>query len=225
MKAIGDIIKGMNMNTTPEPPGEQSPEEREAEWKRQEEERRKEQTAYYRRLRKKRFLSLCPPLYQNTDAARLPQDKLNAVTAWQYNPTGLLLVGKTGAGKTRCAWQLMRRLIIREDKSVKHFDGLGWGLAVSAAFGNPQEAEHWIDGVCKADVLFLDDLFKAKMTEAQEQAIYGVFERRAAHLKPIITTMNTTGDMLLARMTETGRADRGEPLIRRMREFCQIITF
>jgi len=37
-----------------------------------------------------------------------------------------------------------------------------------------------IDGVCKADVLFLDDLFKAKITEAQEQAIYGVFERHAA---------------------------------------------
>jgi len=97
---IGDIIKGMNMTTTPEPPGEQTPEEREAEWKRQEEERRREQAAYY-----------------------------------------------------------------------------------------------------------------------------GVFEHRAAHLKPIIATMNTTGDMLLARMTETGRADRGEPLIRRMREFCEIITF
>ncbi len=26
-------------------------------------------------------------------------------------------------------------------------------------------------------------------------------------------------------MTENGRADRGEPLLRRMREFCEIVAF
>ncbi|MCX6876212.1 MAG: hypothetical protein NTW21_20760 [Verrucomicrobia bacterium] len=63
------------------------------------------------------------------------------------------------------------------------------------------------------------------MTEAQEQALHAVFERRAAWLRPIIATMNSTGEMILARMTETGRADRGEPLLRRMREFCEVVTF
>ena len=37
--------------------------------------------------------------------------------------------------------------------------------------------------------------------------------------------MNSTGDMILARMTDNGRADRGEPLLRRMREFCEVVSF
>lgn len=63
------------------------------------------------------------------------------------------------------------------------------------------------------------------MKEAQEQALQGVFERRSAWLSPVIATMNSTGDMILARMTDNGRADRGEPLLRRMREFCEVVSF
>jgi len=223
MKAIGDIIKDMDMQTPDGP--EPTPEQREAEARRRQEEDRRRQQEYQKRLHRERYERDCPPLYQQTDPARLPPDKLKAVLAWRYGPRGLLLVGKTGAGKSRCAWQLIRRLTVDEGRHVRAFDGIGWGVAVSAAFGDPQTTETWLDRVCKADVLFIDDLFKVKFTEAQEQGIYGVFERRAAYMRPIIATMNTTGELLLARMTEQGRADRGEPLIRRMRDFCQIITF
>jgi hypothetical protein len=37
--------------------------------------------------------------------------------------------------------------------------------------------------------------------------------------------MNSTGDMIFARMTDNGRADRGELLLRRMREFCEVVSF
>ena len=91
--------------------------------------------------------------------------------------------------------------------------------------GENSETETWLDHVCTADVLFIDDLFKGKMTEAQELAAIGVFERRTNHLLPVIVTMNSTGRMILDRMTEQGRADRGEPLIRRMGEFCEVVKF
>lgn len=220
---IGDVIKSLNLNApSPATPDgsavtaapEPSPEES---WLERERQRERERRA-------ERFRSLCPPLYQQTDPARLPPDKLAAVTGWQYGPKGLLLVGPTGTGKTRCAWQLLRRLI-HAGRTVRAFDGLGWGVAVSAAFGTPDETETWLDRVCKVDVLFIDDLFKVKMTEAQEQAAYGVFERRTNHLLPLIVTMNSTGRMILDRMTDQGRADRGEPLIRRMAEFCEVVTF
>ena len=180
--------------------------------------------AYMLDLRKKRFLALCPPLYQGTDDKLLPPEQYEDIMAWTYGPHGLLLIGPTATGKTRCAWMLMRRLIL-DGRSVKAFDGLGWGIAVSKAFGEPATAEQWLDSVCRADVLFIDDLFKAKMTEAQEQAALGVFERRTANLKPIIVTMNSTPDMILGRMSEHGREDRGDPMIRRMKEFCQVIVF
>lgn len=191
--------------------------EKEAEWRQRE---RSREIA----LREERYRKLCPPLYQHTDPARLPQDKHRQLSQWKYGPKGLALVGPTGTSKTRCAWQLLRRVIL-EGRTVRPFDGIGWGMAVSAAFGTPSETEQWLDRVCKVDVLFIDDLFKAKMTEAQELAAYGVFERRASMMLPIIVTMNSTGQMILDRMTDQGRADRGEPLIRRIREFCDVISF
>lgn len=199
-------LDGPAVSPTPAP----SPEER--------------QRQYIREMREDAFRRLCPPLYQQTDPARLPQQHLAAVNAWKYGPKGLLLVGPTGTGKTRCAWQLLRRLIF-SGRRVRAFDGLGWAVAVSEAFGKPDETETWLDHVCTADVLFIDDLFKGKMTEAQELAAIGVFERRTNHLLPVIVTMNSTGRMILDRMTEQGRADRGEPLIRRMGEFCEVVKF
>ena len=216
---IRDVLKSIPLPPPPAAPPdgsavlpapEPSPEER--------------QRQYIRDMRESNFRQLCPPLYQQTDPARLPQKHLAAVTAWKYGPKGLLLVGPTGTGKTRCAWQLLRRLIL-SGRRVRAFDGLGWAVAVSEAFGKPDETESWLDHVCTADVLFIDDLFKGKMTEAQELAAIGVFERRTNHLLPVIVTMNSTGRMILDRMTEQGRADRGEPLIRRMGEFCEVIRF
>lgn len=233
-KSIGDVIQGLAL-PTPTPPtappaadpggaapatataAPQSDPEPET-WEQEQARRAREERA-------KQFREMCPTLYRQTDPARLPPDRLAKVLAWNYGPKGLLLVGPTGTGKTRCAWLLVRRLFLEERRRVMYFDGIGWGISVAQAYGEPDTTERWLDRLCRADVLFFDDLFKAKMTEAQEQALYGVFERRAAWLRPIIATMNSTGDMILARMTDNGRADRGEPLLRRMREFCEVVSF
>jgi len=179
---------------------------------------------YMAQVREDTIRAICPTIYMETEQARLNQERLQSVMAWQYGATGLLLAGNTGTGKTRCAWELIKRLI-REGRKVTAFDGMGWGIAVSAAFGEPSRTDQWVSAMCKCDVLFIDDLFKAKMTEAQELAIYGVFERRGAWKKPIICTTNTSGAAIMERMTDAGREDRMRPLLRRMSEFCQIITF
>ena len=53
--------------------------------------------------------AICPPLFQNTDPKRLDPTKLKAVLEWKYGAKGLLLAGPTNRGKSRCAWELLKR--------------------------------------------------------------------------------------------------------------------
>jgi DNA replication protein DnaC len=185
-----------------------------------------------------RYTCLCPPLYRDTVKERIP-DQLALVTALRWHPTiaqpdgvsfavnprGLVLVGEPGSGKTRAAWLLIRRCIFANCRVIT-FDGLGWGLAVSKHFGDSETVEEWVASLCQTDVLFIDDIFKSKMTEAQEFAIFGVLDRRSAHRKPTIVTMNSSGAALASRATDAGgERDRMEAIMRRLSEFSDVIRF
>lgn len=199
----------------------------EAEREREQRERDERQRQRWREQRESVFRKLCPPLYLYSDPARLPADKLAEVLAWQPNPDGhgMFLVGPARTGKTRCVWLLLRRLVVKRGLAVKAFDGVGWQIAVARAFGDPGTTEAWFDSLVEPAVLFIDDLFKGRITEAIETAVHGILERRAAHLKPVFITSNTDGKTLVARMTESGRADRAEAILGRIKEFCDVIRF
>ena len=185
--------------------------------------KRQRREQIYSRLRI--FRGCCPKAYRRTDPRIIGAAKVNGVMEWQYGPKGLLLIGPTGTGKTRCAWLLMRRLMVVEGRSARAFDGVGWALAVSAAFGNPATTERWLNKICEPDLLLLDDLGKGWMTEAQGIALYGVVERRMAHCRPLIVTMNATGFALGDRMTGAGQADRADAIMRRLVECCERLRF
>ena len=185
--------------------------------------------------RESAFLSVCPPLYQDTDPAMIPdQTSLARVMAWRsvldypkrVNPRGLMLVGEPGSGKTRAAWLKIRVAMVKGGCRVKAFDGIGWGLAVSKHLGDPETAEEWVDECCAAHILFIDDCFKARMTEAQEFAIFGVLDRRASKKRPTIVTMNSSGAALASRTAKAaGEGDRFDAIVRRLTEFSDVIQF
>lgn len=173
------------------------------------------------------WLKLCPPLYADTSLDKLPSKARSIshiVLDWQYGAKGLFLSGESRSGKTRLTWLLLKRLILKEHIPCMAFDGIGWGLAVSRAFGDPATTEAWLNKICSCPLLFLDDLFKFKITEAQEVALIGLLERRPAWRLPTIITTNTTGKSLLKRMSDSGIADRAEPILERIREFLEIIN-
>jgi DNA replication protein DnaC len=159
-------------------------------------------------------------IYRDTDPDMLPNKPASArVLAWEYGQRGLILTGPTRRGKTRTAWLLMRRLY-DAGKSIRAFDGIGWFFEVGKAFRDMDGAERWLNALTRVDVLFLDDVFRGRLTDAQELALWGVIERRTANRKPIIITANATGDSL--------RADHGhavEPIVARLREFCDGVAF
>src|SRR5262249_3555894 len=73
--------------------------------------------------RRRAWEQLCPPEYRNTIPERLPKPaKFEEVQKWQYGPKGLLLVGPTRRGKTRAAWNLLKRLYFDERRSIIAFN-------------------------------------------------------------------------------------------------------
>lgn len=162
---------------------------------------------------------VCPPLYKLTDPKRLPQDKLVQVLNWDFGPQGLILHGTTGTGKTRAATLLLKQLFL-SGRSVELFYRMDFAHQCAKKFGD-YEGEDWIDSLVKKDVVFIDDLGKFPLTERVEAELFGLIESRLLSLKPMIITTNFVGGALEAKMT----ADRGEPLVRRLREFCESVAF
>jgi DNA replication protein DnaC len=185
-----------------------------------------------KRQREAIFLSLCPPLYRETEYKKIPdQQALKLALAWspvldkQMNKRGLIMVGEPGSGKTRAAWLVIHKAVMLNARVIC-FDGVGFGLSVSKHLGDPDTAEEWISTLCKTGLLFIDDLFKAKMTEGQEFAVFGILDRRAAWKLPTIVTMNSSGASLASRSSAAaGERDRMEAIMRRLSEFADVIRF
>ena len=171
--------------------------------------------------RRNAWQAVCPFAYAETDAKRLPlPHKLAEVMGWAYGARGLLLHGPTGSGKSRCAWLLMRReyLAFRWVRVL----ACDAGTEYAAKFGESTvAAARWIEKACDADLLLLDDTFKAKLTDSFESALFTIIAKRGEAGLPIIVTSNDDPDSLAARMTH----DRSGPLIRRLREMTTPISF
>jgi DNA replication protein DnaC len=169
--------------------------------------------------RTEEFNRACPPLYRETDPRKLPcnPDITKLVLGWTYGAKGLVLHGATGRGKTRLAYLLVKRLVL-EGRTVSAFDPLSFAHRVGETFGEYQ-GERFIREQQKVDVLMLDDLGKAKLTERAEAELFGLVEHRIAHFKPLIVTTNFVGDKLSDKLSE----DRATPLVRRLREFNECV--
>ncbi|MCK4625054.1 MAG: ATP-binding protein [Phycisphaerae bacterium] len=166
---------------------------------------------------------LCPPLYQVTDVARLPQKQYAEIMEWGYDSCGLMLIGATGKGKTRCLYELLRRLFLDDGFEVIVFNCVDFGHECVRQFmsSDPDGVTDWLTRLATVDILVLDDLGKAKFTERVESELYGLIEARTANMLPILATSNFTGDAFAAKLTE----DRGMAMIRRLREFCKVVIF
>lgn len=171
--------------------------------------------------RRGRWEDLCPQSNRETLPHKLPRPLLlQRVLTWQFGPRGLVLHGETGLGKTRCAWLLVKR----EWETGRKFRALDCTAAFNygALFGESAAAAAcWVDQLITVDLLLLDDVFKVKLTDSFEQALFAIIAKRGEWNRPIIATLNDTGDSLRERMSP----DRAVPMIRRLRENCDAVAF
>jgi DNA replication protein DnaC len=176
---------------------------------------------YARQQKENDWARICPPAYRDTEISKLPNPaKAVELMAWNYGKMGLLLHGKTRKGKSRCAWLLCQRVFMA-GKSVKVLDAMA-GFKYAAAFANSgREAEAWVDSYCRTGLLFFDDVFKVKLTDSFEAAVFAIVDYRMSHNLPILATLNDTGETLAARMS----SDRGDAFVARLKEMCEVINF
>lgn len=173
--------------------------------------------------RQNAWAKMCPALMQKTDVQKLPRPALlQKVMEWKYGPKGLILYGITGLGKTRCSYLLLQREFIENKREVKVMDGFICGIKLAGLFGeSASEAADYIEESCNCPLLFLDDVFKSKLTEKIEECLFTIIDQRLSRELPIILTLNDVGESLMARLSQ----DRGPALIRRLRECCDSIAF
>lgn len=165
------------------------------------------------------FAEVCPTIYAQTELDRLPQSQWETLSQWQPGGKGLLLLGESRTSKTRSAWMLIKRLSAAGMK-VTPFSPIGFSTELVDA-QLKGDGKKFLDRVCEAELVFFDDLGKAKLTENVEASLFEVFEQRTAWARPTIVTTNDTGESLEARMSK----NRGNPLVKRLKEFFQVVEF
>ncbi len=164
---------------------------------------------------------ICPEEFRDTEPHRLPSPtKLQRVMDWKYGAKGLVLHGTTGAGKTRCLYWLLRREFTA-GRTLSVLDHSSAYRYAEAYEQGPSAARHWIEHRCTVDILAMDDIFKAKLTDSFEQAIFTIISQRTERGLPVLLTTNDVGATLEGRMSK----DRGPALVRRLREFCEAVSF
>jgi len=175
-----------------------------------------------RAMREKAWLAADPP-FEDTVLDRLPcQEAVQKVMDHPLKDSvkGLQLMGPTGQGKSRVAWYRLKKEALA-GRSVAVMDSDA-SLVYASKFKGEMDIPHkYYESLAKADVLLLDDTFKCKFTDGFENFVFTVINYRTARSKPCIITCNDTLDSLQPRMS----GDRGEPLVRRLREFCVPVVF
>jgi DNA replication protein DnaC len=162
---------------------------------------------------------MVPPTFKLTDRSRLPQNQLKKVLAW--NPEGhrgLILLGPSGTCKTRCMWELVKEAHL---SNAKVFDGVSFGLELARKY-QQGGAEDWLDHLgMEAPRVMFDDLGKLKLTDRVESELFGIVDRRYSYMLPMIITTQLDGVGLGGVMTD----GRGQAMVRRLREACDIVEF
>ena len=175
--------------------------------------------------RKTHVAKIIPPLFKLTDISRLPAKQYAEVMKWKYPDTlhetsGLLLHGPSGAGKTRCMWELLKGLGFFGEE-LAYFDGVSFGHELSRQYRN-ETAEDWLERLgTETKLVVFDDLGKLKLTDRVESELFGVIDRRCNNLLPIIATTQLGGSEIAGMMSE----QRGGALVRRLRMACQLVEF
>jgi DNA replication protein DnaC len=147
------------------------------------------------------------------------------VQDWQHGARGLFLTGKTGVGKTRAIWELLKRLYVDDEIRFLWHDAqtLGNTLEQGIEIGRGALMDE-LGRLKNVPVLFLDDFGQGNMIGSRQDwfksQVLSIVDARLAKQKPTFVTTNLT-----ARNIEGNDDLSASPLVRRLVEGCEVLQF
>ena len=185
----------------------------------QEEEDRKKQEII--KARESAFLALCPPRYRESDLSRISPVFAKASEQCLELKDGIGMVGTSRTGKTRALYAILRRFVLAGKKCAA-VNSCEFARIIIKQYSDDksvkEEAIVAIKSFFKAEILLLDDIGKAKMTDSGEMALYDLLEHRYNQCLPTLWSANAKGAELLSMFSH----DRGTPIIERLKETSTI---
>jgi hypothetical protein len=190
-----------------------------------------------------------PPIYRRTDPTRLPDRAAYdaALGHWRQgqSPSGLILTGGTGSGKTRAACQcvieaqygeqlafitatelsrLIREGTWEDAKRTRRILSLlrGDGSDEESEDADADLARYWADGG-----IVIDDLHHARGTARYLEELLAMVEAHTSEERTVIVTCQTTATGLVETMCSRDESLRetAEAIVRRLQEFCVHVPF
>lgn len=186
----------------------------------------RERDAARAKARDAKWMKACPTIYRDTNPAdsRLNQAALALSQAWPTTSTrGLGFIGTTGKGKTRCLFLALRRAHAAGSNVAAISHTKFSRVAMDAFSGDAEEkaiARERLKHLHTADVVLIDDLGKPPSTERADSELEELVEDRTSEALPILWSANGSGEWLIKRFG----VDRGEPTVRRLAEFSEVLT-
>lgn len=174
-----------------------------------------EQVAEQRERRLTYFANRVPRRYAGVTPDATAAAWARAVAMNPTDTRSLLVVGPTGTGKTHYAYSVLRAL-------ANFGSGSAWVAYTAAdlyAALRPRagrDTEDEFDRISSTDVLFVDDLAAAKLTEWTEEVTYRLINKRYEQCLPGIFTSNVPPTQL--------RDALGERIASRLVEMCERVV-
>ena len=176
-------------------------------------------------LVRSRLEKTIPPLYRETDRARLERDttreQVLTVLSWtpEKKKKGLALVGDTRAGKTRTLCLLLEKLI-REKQRVRAFFHGAFYDEMLETIRSDRNFRKWKLKIMEEPVVAIDDLFAEKLTERGEASLFEILDARICHHRPTFITTQVGKREGLGRFASVKRA---EAFFARLNEFYEVV--
>lgn len=132
---------------------------------------------------------------------RVYQFCLQYAEFFEKNARGILMIGKTGLGKTHLSLAIAQR-VIEKGYIVLYDTASELTRRLSNQFFGKDKQEDLMEQICEADLLIIDDLGAEFESSFSSSAIYDILNTRVCKALPTIINTNLTAEELQERYGE-----------------------